>query len=317
MAFPAGINPTNLANGTVNLDAIAPEFTQLTGMLDTKHTGTAYEVHSLKSNPAAALEQRAKRIATLKAKGMDTKALEAQLESAGVASHLHLDKVEGHVTKALGQIEEVRTELDKALAGGLSQDKYDKAMSHLAKEEEKLMKVTGRATELVEEARGHVVTHSGVAAKAGASAVVKDAVTGAKSVATKLSQEVKDMGIVGETAFKEQNWVKRQLGAAKANWNVGAIEEGTGKITKAGNMGRFARVAGTGVGAVLGGYGIKDLGQVVGVISPDIDEQGKEIPADSGKLFKAAAELGAGAALVYMSLLKGGHNKAMTNIAHL
>ncbi|NBO19536.1 MAG: hypothetical protein EBV03_10000, partial [Proteobacteria bacterium] len=53
-------------------------------------------------------------------------------------------------------------------------------------------------------------------------------------------------------------------------------------------------------------YGAKDLGQVLGFVSPDVDEQGKEVPVDSGKLIKAAAELGAAGAAVYFTLLKPG-----------
>jgi hypothetical protein len=182
---------------------------------------------------------------------------------------------------------------------------------HMAAQHHEAVNGITHTTNAVERATS--VSSAGAAAAAG-SAAAKGA---GKAVATAISKEAKEMGVMGEKAFGELGWIGKQKAAAKANWNISAIEEGTGKITKAGGMGRFARVAGTSVGVVLGGHGLKDLGQVVGVVSPDIDEQGKEIPADSGKLFKAAAELGAGAALVYMSLLKGGHGKAKTNIARL
>lgn len=122
----------------------------------------------------------------------------------------------------------------------------------------------------------------------------------------------KAIGAVGSAAAQAE---KGMMSASTYEGlsGFGKMKAGIGANWKqAGTMGKFARVAGTGAGAIIGGYGLKDLGQVVGVVSPDQDEQGKEIPADSGKLFKAVAELGAAAGLMYLSLVKGGKAAAIT-----
>lgn len=83
------------------------------------------------------------------------------------------------------------------------------------------------------------------------------------------------------------------------------VDRVKGNIEGRGIAVKSAKIGGATLGAVITGYGLKDLGQVLGVVSPDVDEQGREIPADTGKLIKGLAEVGAGALMVHQLLLKG------------
>jgi hypothetical protein len=157
----------------------------------------------------------------------------------------------------------------------------------LIKEHEKVLKTTKAMTEGAEQITGLKATEHMTAT--------------AKSTAAKLGNTavMAEKGIVGAAAYEGMSGIGKTKAAISANWK------------QAGTMSKFARVAGTGAGVIIGGYGLKDLGQAVGVVAPDTDEQGKEIPADSGKLFKAVAELGAAAGLMYLSLVKGGKAAAI------
>ena len=76
-----------------------------------------------------------------------------------------------------------------------------------------------------------------------------------------------EKGVIGETAYKELGSFGKMKAGAAAN----------GK--QASGFGKVARVGGTAVGAIILGSGLKDLGQLVGVVGPDVDQQGKEVPA--------------------------------------
>jgi hypothetical protein len=130
-----------------------------------------------------------------------------------------------------------------------------------------------------------------------------------------ISTEAAKLGVLSEEAYKEKNMFGKMFARMKANLNISEVENKAGTIVaKESNLlSKGMKAGGAAAGAVLVGYGLKDLGQSVGFVSPDVDEQGKEVPADSGKLVKSVAELGAGAALAYFTLLHGGK----VNAAHI
>jgi len=78
---------------------------------------------------------------------------------------------------------------------------------------------------------------------------------------------------------------------------------------------KFARVGGITAGVVLVGAGLKEAGRLVGIVSPKQDADGKQLPTGAGTLFKSLAEVGAGAGLLYVSLLKGGSKTAGQGMA--
>ena len=136
--------------------------------------------------------------------------------------------------------------------------------------------------------------------------------------APKVSRDLKNLpngpaeklGVLGEEAHGAVTGKFQKLrNNLKAKWNVHAIDE-AGNVTKSGVLGKGMRLGGAAAGLVMSGYGAKDALQVVGLVGPDVDEKGKEIPVDAGKLFKAAAEATAGLGLLYFSLLKGGKGLA-------
>ncbi len=140
-----------------------------------------------------------------------------------------------------------------------------------------------------------------VEAAAGA-AVSSGAAAGAKIFVNTTAAE--KLGVIGEKAFKDKTWAGKIAANVKANVNVASIEKGV--VTESKLLGKGMKVGGAALGLVIGGYGLKDAGQVVGLIGPDTDEQGKTIPVDGSKIFKAAAELGVAAAATYYTVLKGG-----------
>jgi|GEM_PF-6108597 len=134
-----------------------------------------------------------------------------------------------------------------------------------------------------------------------------------------ISEGAAKLGVLGEEAMGKGEKALGWFGKLKANMGANLGIEGAltknsaGQIEAkaAGTLNKGIKIASTAAGAVLVGYGLKDLGKVVGFVGPDTDEQGKEIPADSGTLIKSIAEVGAGAALAYFSLLKGGRAAGM------
>ena len=114
-----------------------------------------------------------------------------------------------------------------------------------------------------------------------------------------------ELGVIGQKAYDGKSFVGRIMANVKANFNVHSIDK-AGEVTKSGFLGKTAKAGGAGLGAIIVGYGLKDAGQVMGIVGADTDEKGQEIPSDSGKLIKAVGELGAGAAAIYFTLLKGG-----------
>ncbi len=125
-----------------------------------------------------------------------------------------------------------------------------------------------------------------------------------------ISKAAQEAGLVGEEAHNAKGFFSKLIGNAKANLNIDKVTKNAStsalEITERGAMGKGMRLAGAGAGAILVGYGLKDLAKSVGLSGPDTDEQGREVPADSSTLVKSVAELGAGAALAYFTLLKGG-----------
>lgn len=113
------------------------------------------------------------------------------------------------------------------------------------------------------------------------------------------------LGVIGKAEYNKKTWLGKIGANVKANWHVSDITK-SGEVIKSGPLGKGIKAGVVGLGGIIGAYGAKDLGQVLGVVSPDVDEQGKEIPVDSGKLIKSAAELGAAAAAVYFTLMKPG-----------
>lgn len=145
------------------------------------------------------------------------------------------------------------------------------------------------------------------AALSGAAAEAGSAAKGAQALVTRAGPNAaaKELGMMTEKAYHDLGFLGKMKARVNANLNVASIDE-AGKVAKSGIVGKSMKIGGAALGAVIGGYGLKDLGQVLGVVSPDTDEQGKEVPADTGKLFKAAAELTGAAALVYFTLLQKG-----------
>ena len=140
-----------------------------------------------------------------------------------------------------------------------------------------------------------------------------------KNLETIISEKATKLGVVGEAAMagegeKALGFFGKILANAKANLNIAEVVKDGNKINavERSTLGKGMVAAGAGAGAILVGYGLKDLGKAVGMVGPDVDESGKEIPADSSTLIKSVAELGAGAALAYFTLLK--HGKAAGHV---
>lgn len=100
-------------------------------------------------------------------------------------------------------------------------------------------------------------------------------------------------------------------GAAAAAKKLGFLDTTKAAWASKGGWGKAGTVAGTGVGVIVIGKGLKDLGRVVGVISPKVDDEGKEVPVGGGTLVKSLAELGVGVGAIYFSLTKGGKGPAI------
>ena len=170
----------------------------------------------------------------------------------------------------------------------------------------------GKRKEAVMKSLSTIEAKSGIAYK-GAIAAESIAAEVGKDVGKlngQISKSALEAGLVGEEAHNAKGFFSKLIGNAKANLNIDKVTKnastGALEITERGAMGKGMRLAGAGAGAILVGYGLKDLAKSVGLSGPDTDEQGREIPADSSTLVKSVAELGAGAALAYFTLLKGG-----------
>jgi hypothetical protein len=68
---------------------------------------------------------------------------------------------------------------------------------------------------------------------------------------------------------------------------------------------KTAKVGGAALGGIVTAYGVKDIGQYLGFIAPNQDEQGREIKPDTGQLLKGLGEVGLGMLTVHQLLLKG------------
>lgn len=148
----------------------------------------------------------------------------------------------------------------------------------------------------------------------------KDLAAAAGTVANKegqvISKAAQELGILGEKGLEAKGgYLARKWADVVANFKTsGALSlDKAGEVvaTKSSALNKGIKVLSTGAGVFLIGSGLKDLGKFTGIVSPDVDEQGKEVPADSGTLIKSAVEVGAGAALAYFSLLKGGKAAGM------
>lgn len=165
------------------------------------------------------------------------------------------------------------------------------------------------------------VTASGLAQEVEA-LVAKNAETGAliKNAAGEfIHKDAAALGVVGHEAYEGLGWFGKMKANIGANLGISGNltkDAETGLITaeKSGLLNKGIKLASAGAGVFLIGSGLKDLGQVVGFVSPDVDEQGKEIPADSGKLIKSIAECGAGGLALYLSVLKGGKAAGMVKV---
>lgn len=178
----------------------------------------------------------------------------------------------------------------------------DKALAEVAKDQEHLTCYRTEAKVL----GGHEHIGGG---PSGALETATSAVGAAASVGGKIyrnTPEAVKLGVIGEEGMKGKNFVQKIMANVKANVNVASIDKSTGVITESKFLGKSMKVGGAALGVIISGYGLKDLGQVMGIIGADTDEKGQEIPADGGKLFKAAAELAGGAAVTYLTVLKGG-----------
>lgn len=217
-----------------------------------------------------------------------------------------------HIDGELKGVQEARTALDKeaaALVGGgqhthevvndvvaRHKEQLTKYEEVLMKERESVIKTTGYEAAALEKAGAKIVTEAGKSYPAS-------------------SEAAKSLGAIGEAEHAAlgggiKGTFSKMRANAKANWNISKVAE-NGDVVARGTLGKVAKGATVGLGAVVAGYGAKDIGQYIGIISPDTDDQGKEVPADAGKLIKGAAELGGGAALVYASLLRGGAAKGI------
>ncbi len=153
--------------------------------------------------------------------------------------------------------------------------------------------------------KGPVYTGAAAEAAAKAGAVVT---TEAGKIAGVIDAEAAKLGVIGEEAMKDKGFFASKFANIKANFNVYELknENGVIKAVENGSAAKFGKVAGAGAGAILVGYGLKDLGKATGIVAGDVDADGKEVAADTGTLIKSVAELGAGAVLAYFTLLKGG-----------
>lgn len=220
--------------------------------------------------------------------------------------------------KLQGELEASKEAAKQAYEAGVSKAKTKAEINALAKtRDETLKRIQGEQEHLTQfrtEAKtmgGH--DHigggpSGAMENPATSAVSSTVSTGSKIYRN--TPEAVKLGVIGEAEYaKNTNFVTKLIADAKAKINIASIDK-NGVITESKTLGKIGKVATAGVGAVISGYGLKDLGQVMGIIGADTDEKGQEIPADGGKLFKAAAELAGGAGIVYLSIIRGGRDLA-------
>jgi hypothetical protein len=277
------VNPNS-----VKLDDIAPSYGELMANhvnVKVANPGTGYETktHSLKGNAVPLTESHASHQQLLEAKVKTDPGVTSMLEAhkaksmgLGVNAHTELDAVQKTSRNAIAELNAVETQLltkrGEAVHAGKSVAKIDTALEKLKTHQTQLTGDLTRVDTLVSEARTKVVAATGVKPPAGAGA----SITG--------------------TVAKEAGWFGKNFGkggAMRTNWEQG------GKWKKGG------MIAGTAVGVVLVGAGLKEAGRLVGIVSPKLDDDGKELPRGAGTLFKSLAEVGAGAGLLYVSLIKG------------
>lgn len=116
-------------------------------------------------------------------------------------------------------------------------------------------------------------------------------------------------------AAKEAAGAETGLGDKVKNAASTATETAKGWVAQAkGNFGsksgkhwgtQLAQGAVGAVGVIIVGKGLKDLGRTIGVVSPKMDEEGKEVKAGVGTLVQSVVEMGAGAGVMYLGLVKG------------
>ena len=232
------------------------------------------------------------------------------LRKAGQAADYQLHQMQERVAAAKEALTEEHGKLLNTL-GGPREDvlvgQYKESLGKLTKYEKVLVE---QRTELQKKAGHDLIGGSAeYVASAEAGAAVGGAVAKGTQIFLSNKAEATKLGVIGEKAYKDLSWTGKRMAEVKAGFNVSKIEK-TGEIVATKLPGKVMKGGIVALGGIIGGYGLKDLGQAVGMVGPDTDEQGKELPTD-GTLLKGLAELGAAAGAVYLAVLKGGGGRAM------
>lgn len=231
------------------------------------------------------------------------------LRKAGQAADYQLHQMQEKVAAAKEALTEEHGRLLNTRGGPKKEalvKQYDESLKKLGKYEDVLVE---QRTELQKKG-GHELIggKAEYSAPAEAGAAVGGAVAKGTQIFLSNKAEAAKLGVIGEKAYNELSGTGKFMARVKAGFKVSKIEK-TGEVVATKLPGMAMKGGAVALGTIIGGYGLKDLGQAVGMVGPDTDEQGKELPTD-GKLFKAAAEIGA-SALAIAALLKGSGNKAM------
>ncbi len=223
------------------------------------------------------------------------KKLKETLHDAAGHAHAELDDLVTNTNKLSEKAKEHVADLEEKI-GKLSGKNADEAAKTLAEEKAKLDKLLNKSSEVEKTARPKIKEMTGREAH---DAKLQVNTSNFTSTAAKVGKDGKRIAL-GETKWNELGKYGKFKEATLQAWSHGGI------------MRRTGAVAGTGVGAIIVGKGLKNLGRFVGMASPEQDETGKDIPADVGTLVKSVAQLAGGGAVAYFALTAGGKGHALS-----
>ncbi len=230
------------------------------------------------------------------------------LKGSAVSAHKELDVLAEHAQGMGKDIEAHFKAIEKEVVEKMAKDSKfqeegQKILGALSKEKEQLEELRKNAGGMINHHRAEVHKKSDIQSKGD----VQDVMTPAKdSPASQVAKtaEGKRGPLASSVSMAEHEWEKlgkvgRFKEATKQAWSHGGFVRKTGAVV------------GTGLGVVIVGKGLKNLGRFVGMASPEQDEAGKDIPADVGTLVKSVAQLAGGGAVAYFSLAGGGKGHAI------
>jgi hypothetical protein len=265
---------------------------QLKGFLTTLDGHHAAKEAALKANASAQIPEGV-------TKGIKEVAVKAHKELDVLAEHTH-----GMGKDIKTHFDAIEKEVVEKMANNKGfQEEGQKILAAVAKEKEQLEELRKNAGGMINHHRSEVQKKSDIASKGDVQDVMaapaKDAAASAKVDAKGVRKP-----LAATTAMAEHEWSK--LG------KFGKFKEATAQAwSHGGFMRKTGTVAGTGVGVIIVGKGLKNLGRFVGMASPEQEEVGKDIPADVGTLVKSVAQLAGGGAVAYFSLTAGGKGHAL------